>query len=315
MSIKFPEHFPSKEKMIEILHKTIEKSWKNNYSSNNIERWLSNFDGRVFSIDEEQRLALWLLCNYTYYSSEDVNHLCRVLYNKLIHDMISNNYLNLNAFNQDIKNVYFSSIGSASESGGLILYHFRQESMLSVDRFVYPSTVKPNDKNILVFIDDVTISGSTALRHFFKHLEKQKYRKAYYITLMASTEAINTLKEKNIDVVYCSILDERDKCFSEKSMVFNRFRELKDITKDMVEEYVKDPQVKGIWCVPKYSNPSGIIYSDEVIRRYVCQAPMAEESEWRYFTMSSSSLPYLSYTKNLDTSPVPSFSGNLSPSS
>ena len=236
MSIKFPEHFPSKEKMIEILHKTIEKSWKNNYSSNNIERWLSNFDGRVFSIDEEQRLALWLLCNYTYYSSEDVNHLCRVLYNKLIHDMISNNYLNLNAFNQDIKNVYFSSIGSASESGGLILYHFRQESMLSVDRFVYPSTVKPNDKNILVFIDDVTISGSTALRHFFKHLEKQKYRKAYYITLMASTEAINTLKEKNIDVVYCSILDERDKCFSEKSMVFNRFRELKDITKHMVEK-------------------------------------------------------------------------------
>ena len=157
MSIKFPEHFPSKEKMIEILHKTIEKSWKNNYSSNNIERWLSNFDGRVFSIDEEQRLALWLLCNYTYYSSEDVNHLCRVLYNKLIHDMISNNFLNLNAFNEDIKNVYFSSIGSASDSGGLILYHFRQESMLSVDRFVYPSTVKPNDKNILVFIDDVTI--------------------------------------------------------------------------------------------------------------------------------------------------------------
>ena len=154
--------------------------------------------------------------------------------------MISNNYLNLNAFNQDIKNVYFSSIGSASESGGLILYHFRQESMLSVDRFVYPSTVKPNDKNILVFIDDVTISGSTALRHFFKYLEKQKYRKAYYITLMASTEAINTLKEKNIDVVYCSILDERDKCFSEKSMVFNRFRELKDITKDMVEEYGKN---------------------------------------------------------------------------
>ena len=57
---------------------------------------------------------------------------------------------------------------------------------------------------------------------------------------MASTEAINTLKEKNIDVVYCSILDERDKCFSEKSMVFNRFRELKDITKHMVEEYGKN---------------------------------------------------------------------------
>ena len=241
-SIVWPNNFPNMDAMYELIQKTAKASWRNDdvLTLEEITQWLNNFTGEVYSVADEQRLALWLLCNFTFYNEDEINHLCYVLFQKLIHDLAVHYDINSShELNHIIDRISFSAMGNASESGGLVLYYFRQQSHLGIKKFFYPSTLPKENDGIVVVIDDVTLSGGSATSFLKNNLEAMHFDRAYYLTLFASQLAIKKMEDMGIVPIQSTILGERERCFSEDSLIFTGFPELREITKKMVKSYGK----------------------------------------------------------------------------
>lgn len=238
--IKWPEGFPEVDVMMEMIKKTINTSWKNNLTNDDVVKWLQNFTGMVYPKETEHRLAMWMLAYYTYYNEKEVNHLCKILYRTLLHDVAMREKLDTDIKLKNILNkMYFSAMGNAGESGGLLLYLFRQEAGISMDRFFYPTAIKGDNEGIAVYIDDVTLSGTTAERFYRKNKDSMNFKYIYYITLFASEEAVSRISQHNVNVLYAMLLNDRDRSFSEKSMMFYHFPEMRNYAKILAEEYGK----------------------------------------------------------------------------
>jgi hypothetical protein len=217
---------PSEAEMFRQIMVTVEAAWQNNLSRHQVERWLSNFKGEVFDIAYERQLALWLLCNFVFYNDREVRHLCRTAFREFLHFTLSTIPSEATddleeAANHILDNTRFYHLGRAGESGGYVLYFFRQENNLGTSSFLTQPDKLPSNVDTIVFVDDVVLSGDQADRYLKRTTvgydgDKRKILLAFFST----DEAERLLRKNNITVITCIKLDERCRCFSAESNVF-----------------------------------------------------------------------------------------------
>ena len=200
-------NIPSSEELLKKIMVTINVAWRNNLDYSTINNWLANFSGEALGNKQlEQNLALWLLYNFTYFNEEEIKHLCKLILRKFLHSTLKNNIITMEYIKEVLKNTHFLPLGKSSESGAYVLYMFRQENDLPVMFFNENSSLD-NDNNI-VFVDDVTLSGTQALRNI-RHIKYTGYK---FTELDVEDGFFSTLQEKKGDkfneYIYNQIYDK-----------------------------------------------------------------------------------------------------------
>ncbi len=217
----------STDSVIDEILETAQFSWQIQIDSNDVEEWLSNFSGEALGSPlAERSLALWLLSGFVYFSINDVRAFCEFLFSEFIHRKLveyrqEGLFQSLSLKEQVdhiLRSTVFLSLGNDSESGSNVLYYFRQVNKLK--REVFDKKLDEEYEN-LVFVDDVSISGVQALNYIPRMRSGMKQEKTYFLTFLASKEAIDELKHINVETICANIISDREKCFSDDSYVFS----------------------------------------------------------------------------------------------
>lgn len=248
--------FPTEKDMMRIIMHTSSSAWANDVEEGDIENWLKNYKGEVFEVKHERLIALWLLSHFTFYNQSEVTQLCRVIYNDLVHRIVTKNTaaamqpVDLVERFFRLANVIPSE--EISGSGGFIAYFFRQVNDLPMSLFNFSiDNVSDRIKNIII-IDDVTLtSGEDGQMHrFFKKKDISKFnseslpeedrKNVYLLTLVSTTDSIEYLQNNfGVEVITAIRLDSRDKCFSPNSDVFSAYPDLLTFGRRFAEHYGK----------------------------------------------------------------------------
>lgn len=218
------------ERVVENILQTSTVAWGQKVTRASLQRWLNNFTGEALGDQmAEQSLAAWLLANFTYYTQEEVRELCRTVFRKFVHEKLAQpKYQELNMpisdkIKQILQRTVFLPLGNISESGAVILFLFRGAAHLSKDIFEAPPNwmdlLKSGEKDDVVLIDDVTLSGSQAIQYIKDYSLDANVT---LLTFFATPEAIRNIRDKNptLSPLYAILIDERSKLFSDSSFVF-----------------------------------------------------------------------------------------------
>lgn len=222
-------------------------SWENPLNYDDIEDWLSNFCGSVLgSAKAERNLALWLLSGVVFFSIDDIRAYCQYLFSEFIHMKLVEYQTcgcnqNLNIEDQIVhilKSTIFLTLGNDSESGANVLYYFRQTNHLKKE--IFEKDLERTYEN-LVFVDDITISGTQALTYIPRIQNSVSAEKTYFLTFLASETAVDGLKHIDVHTISANYLTDREKCFSPDSYVFsyNNRKKFLPIAAKMCEFYGK----------------------------------------------------------------------------
>ena len=243
---KILRNFPTENDMMKVIMHTSSTAWKKEFVRKDLESWLANFKGEVFEVKYERRIALWLLSHFTFYTHDEVTHLCKVIYNDLIHRIVSKGnsaeHNPADLIEDFFRNANIITSEETSGSGGFIAYFFRQVNKLPMTLFNFSiENISDSVENIIIIDDVILTVGEHGQMHRFlkKNIPKYQSKKIYLLTLVSSLASIEYLQNNfnNIEVVTAITLDSRDKCFNKESYIFSVYPELLELARKFAEHY------------------------------------------------------------------------------
>ena len=260
------------DKLRKKIMKLNEGPWHGRVPWAKAESWLSNFVGEVETKEEEVLHALHLLSNFIYVGQEEMNVLLETMYRDFFRYQLVESFRKSNAdttdlglidanISSELRSTRFIGLGSASESGDLLAYHFRTINSIPATLFRHQSQIllAPDVTGIrllaepcvnrYVFLDDFCGSGTQAVEYAMTDVSdiRQAARlmnvdlRIIYLIVAGKTNGLERIRKTALfDQVDCVCeLDDTFKVFEDNSRYYpdSNFKVQKSVAHGIFEHY------------------------------------------------------------------------------